>query len=197
VVASDWYSKSIGEAKRLQQSTDNATHDLVHVRSVLKTALRISKGFPSVDPRIIKVAVWWHDVGRLRSEEHDQLSAKMAKDFLKSIGTTEDIYSKVYFAIHKHTWSPIEPETIEGKIIRDADKLDFLSLSRWKNVIKKKHSAYLAPFAKKVPHLRNEMLSLEVSKTLYDEMLAELKRYLRKCPKWEELEEVKRVVFGL
>jgi len=83
------------------------------------------------------------------------------------------------------------------EIIRDADKLDFLSILRWKNVIEKKHSTYLAPFAKKVPHLRNEMLSLDVSKKLYDEMLVELKSYLKKCPEWGELDRVKEVVFAL
>lgn len=51
-----------------------------------------------------------------------------------SRGVSKDIADSVYEAIRFHK-STANPVTIEGKIIRDADKLDIFSVVRWQKCI--------------------------------------------------------------
>lgn len=84
-----------------------------------------------VDEKVVEIAALYHDIGRSEDiedgemdpfeghEGHDQRGAEKVKEFV-SDHVTEDQLEKIQRVIENHH---SEPETVEGKIIQDADKL--------------------------------------------------------------------------
>ena len=72
----------------------------------------------------------------------------------------------------------MQPQTIEGEIIRDADKLDFYSIARWKTLLHNKGLATLDTFATLLPTFRDECLHLEVSRALFDKEFIDLLAFI-------------------
>ncbi len=149
-----------------------------HVTSVVDFALRITKAFPEVDPDLITVAVWWHDVGRFYHEDHERISAEMAYNSLRILNVEIDLCQQAFDAIVFHKWS-MHPQTLEGEIIRDADKLDFFSPSRWKFWVADNELNVLEDLTDLLPTFRNDCLHLEISKTLFDQVLINLTDYIQ------------------
>jgi hypothetical protein len=81
----------------------------------------------------------------------------------------------------------MQPETIEGKIIRDADKLDFVSPERWEECVRAKKEgklkdlSFLKPYFDLLPKVRNEFLQLPVSKKIYQRIVGRFLSYMRIC----------------
>lgn len=110
-------------------------HDWQHTLRVLKNAQRIAK-LESLDKKInldiITAAALLHDVGRPEELKqngaicHAQLGAKIAKKFLINCGCKDQSFIKaISECIKRHRYrNNLIPETIEEKIIFDADKLD-------------------------------------------------------------------------
>ena len=65
----------------------------------------------------------------------------------------------------------MQPQTIEGEIIRDADKLDFISIARWKSCLENNNLKALQELSNLLPKLRNEILHLDISKKIYDKKI--------------------------
>ncbi|MGW8184548.1 MAG: HD domain-containing protein [Candidatus Moraniibacteriota bacterium] len=160
------YNASLKEAKRLMLLSKDDTHDFRHAKEVAYYASKIGRELNYPDIKFLKLAAWWHDVGRLYKEEHEELSAQMAKDNLSILGSDENEVEKMFNAIKLHKWN-MQPETIEGNIIRDADKLDCLSSSRWKKS-KKGDGKYMNSLIPLLPNLKS-MLYFEISKKIYDQ----------------------------
>jgi len=184
----DKFQESIEEAKNHILKIKDSAHDGMHIRGVVNFALKIAKEIPEVDPQIIEVSGWWHDVGRLFGEAHEKISAKMAYECLSKKGVPELICQKVYDTIIFHAYS-MSPNTIEGEIIRDADKLDFLSIEKWKYCIKDKNIYALSDIARLLPRLRNEFLHLEVSKKIYDSLINDFIKFVKSIedPDFQEI----------
>ena len=70
------------------------------------------------------------------------------------------------------------PETNEGLIIRDADKLDFVGVSRWKNCLDNNQS--MEKIIELLPNLREKILYFEESRQIYDKEIIKLIDYLYK-----------------
>lgn len=99
----------------------------------------------------------------------------MLKEEMERLQYSEDMIEKCYLAIYKHGWKE-KPETLEGIIVRDADKIDFVGVERWKNCLKMN-----CPFSKileLLPKVRNELLQLDLSKTIFDREIAKLVVFL-------------------
>ena len=114
----------------MRSCMDQSAHDLSHVYRVLANAREIAKGTPGVDMDILETAVLLHDVGRpvqLRDPEkdHAEIGAEMARDFLTQKGFAPDFVAAVVHCIYTHRFRKSRPpETLEAKILFDADKLD-------------------------------------------------------------------------
>lgn len=117
-------------------------HGWPHVERVLRNArrLHLSEGG---NWDLIVLTVLLHDVGRreelesimqnrseLRKSEiehHAVISARKAREFLAKNSIPEEIITQVESGILTHSFSAGgRPETIEAKIVSDADKLDAL-----------------------------------------------------------------------
>ena len=72
----------------------------------------------------------------------------------------------------------MKPETIEGLIVKDADKLAWIGIGRWKSCIQ--NNQRLDTIVELLPKLRNEILYFDESKRIYDEDIIKLIKLLYK-----------------
>ncbi len=103
----------------------------------------------------------------------------MAFNYLKNLKVEDIICEKVFNAIVFHQWS-MQPQTIEGEIIRDSDKLDFISVTRWESCLKNNNLKSLQDLSNLLPRLRNEFLHLEISRYIYDDQIIKFKEFVEK-----------------
>ena len=111
-------------------SMDDSAHDKEHVYRVLYNALEIAKAEPEVDYDILIAACLLHDIGRKDQVAdpslcHAEVGSEKAYRFLLEQGLPEDFASHVRHCILTHRFRKnLPPQTIEAKILFDADKLD-------------------------------------------------------------------------
>ena len=109
---------------------DNAAHDKEHVFRVLYTAMEIAQTETNVDYDVLITACLLHDVGRKEQFEnpalcHAEMGSSKAYAFLIDNGFSADFAEKVKHCIITHRFrNNNQPQTIEAKILFDADKLD-------------------------------------------------------------------------
>jgi uncharacterized protein len=106
-------------------------HDFQHILRVYKNAEMISKQEESVDLDIVLAAALLHDLvvypkGSSKTINSADDSAEIAKKILLEYKNyPREKIEKVADAIRTHSYSKrLVPETLEGKILQDADRLD-------------------------------------------------------------------------
>jgi len=108
---------------------NDGAHDSQHIYRVLYSALDIANEH-EVCKDVLIAASLLHDIGRDAqykdvSLDHAAIGAVMAYDFVKQIGWTEPKAKHVKECISTHRYRNNNlPESIEAKILFDADKLD-------------------------------------------------------------------------
>jgi len=121
---------SISNDVRKIMENDSA-HDFEHIMRVYKNAQKLCKK-EKVSEKLALCAVLLHDIvsypkSDKRSKNSSIDSAKKAKTLLKKYDFTENEITLVSDAIRDHSFSQKKtPQTIEGKILQDADRLDAL-----------------------------------------------------------------------
>lgn len=113
--------------KNLSVSNKGA-HTLDHIMRVNALSMRIGDGLP-INHRILEAAALLHDVGRPQEAEsgisHSILSGEMSRPLLGDLAYSDSEIDRITDAIRTHRFSEgIEPNSLEGKILSDADKLD-------------------------------------------------------------------------
>ncbi len=109
--------------------TDSA-HDPEHIYRVLYSALQIAQTEENVNYDVLIAACLLHDIGRKEQFEdpslcHAEVGAKKAFGYLLDNGFSEEFAEKVRHCILTHRFRKSrQPETLEAKILFDADKLD-------------------------------------------------------------------------
>ncbi|WJY14617.1 phosphohydrolase [Pectobacteriaceae bacterium CE90] len=119
-------------AQRLANSKDGA-HDYSHLVRVVNNARRIQQT-EGGDLRVIITASYLHDIISLPKNHPERKNgSRMAAEETLRILRTEfpyfpvTLYSAVSHAVAAHSYSAgITPETLEAKIVQDADRLDSL-----------------------------------------------------------------------
>lgn len=168
------YVNSITKAKSYYKGFEDILHDLRHSERVVANAKEIAKSVGYQDPDFIELYAYWHDVARAQNiEPHEEAGAAMTRDDLLARGADQKVANLAYEAIrfHKSTANPI---TVEGKIIRDADKLDIFSVVRWENIVKAdKLEEYAEELKKTIDNLYKypDVFTYDYTKKLYDERL--------------------------
>ncbi|NJK78259.1 MAG: HD domain-containing protein [Nanoarchaeota archaeon] len=118
----------LNEEIRGMMNNDSA-HDYAHIMRVFKNAQMICKK-EGVDEKLVLSAVLLHDiVSYPKSDKRSKLSsiksAEKSKKFLKKFDFTKEEIQIISDAIRDHSFSRNQvPNTIEGKILQDADRLD-------------------------------------------------------------------------
>jgi uncharacterized protein len=116
--------------KNIRKSSHDLAHGFDHVECVVKLARFIAKK-EGANLKVVTAAAYFHDFAprqKLLFESHTKLSAEKAVEFLKKIGFTEDELNRIYHCIDTSSYGSSEmgyiPDTIEAKVVRDADWLD-------------------------------------------------------------------------
>lgn len=109
---------------------DDAAHDLAHFRRVYRTALRIAE--EDADSEVLSAAAYFHDLVSLPKNHPERnqssyLAAQEAEKILAAMNFPAHKLKSVFHAIHAHSFSAnVKPNTIEAKIIQDADRIEAL-----------------------------------------------------------------------
>lgn len=114
----------------MRSCMSDSAHDTEHVYRVLYAARGIARTEHGVDEDVLDAACLLHDIGRKEqfadpALDHAEVGGDKAYAFLKSMGMTEEFADKVRRCIITHRFRKNDPpESIEAKILFDADKLD-------------------------------------------------------------------------
>ena len=108
-------------------------HDLDHTLRVVANAEMLLTELPEADRFCVKMAAYLHDIARPLEDEangkvcHAMRGAEMVSEYLEGRSLPEDICRKISLAVLRHRFRGRNyPETLEEKIVVDADKLDSL-----------------------------------------------------------------------
>ncbi len=119
---------TIEEARVFYADVTDTTHDFNHVMRVYHLAERIGKA-EGADMRVVRTACLLHDIARAdqtagRIRNHAAEGARRAKEILA--GQPPEFVDAVVHAIDAHSFRNhhAEPQTLEAKVLYDADKLD-------------------------------------------------------------------------
>ena len=117
--------------KYMLECMNDSAHDPEHIYRVLYLSLNIaSKITEKINFNVLIASCLLHDIGREKQFKnskicHAEIGGIMAKDFLVKNGWTEEEANHVNNCISTHRYRGNNiPETIEAKILFDADKLD-------------------------------------------------------------------------
>ena len=104
-------------------------HDYSHVLQVTEFAIEIANNIEEeVDPVVVICGALLHDIGRMISDEmHGLVGGSIAEELLESLPLSEEQAIRITKVIVRHTaTSHVAPQTVEEKIVYDADGLDRL-----------------------------------------------------------------------
>ncbi|MFC1867223.1 HD domain-containing protein [Thermodesulfobacteriota bacterium] len=106
------------------------SHDWQHTLRVFNLCIHIGK-VEGVDMEVLNTAAYLHDVGRPFQDEskgricHAQKGAEIAAGLLENFSLSENQKANVIHSIRAHRFrGNHRPETLEAKVLFDADKLD-------------------------------------------------------------------------
>jgi uncharacterized protein len=120
----------INDIEPLYRGADPA-HDFSHILRVFKNAQIIGLR-EGANMQVLLWAALLHDMGSVSklshgSEESESRRRKMIDDFLKKVALSEEVKTKVLYAVEVHRFSKgISPVTLEARVLQDADRLDAL-----------------------------------------------------------------------
>jgi uncharacterized protein len=116
---------TIEEARHHYQGAE-AVHDFDHVLRVVALAERLARA-EGADLETVRTAALLHDVARGHDDrlaaDHAQAGAEIARHLLAGHPPEEVEAVAHAIAAHRFRAGP-EPETLEAKVLHDADKLD-------------------------------------------------------------------------
>ena len=116
------------EAKRCYAELDLCQHNFQHVIRDLYRGLMIAASEEPVKYTVLIPSILLHDIGfsdpAFRTEGHDVVGARIASTILRSFGFDEPTCHAVCHCVRSHKGKAELPETIEAKILYDADVLE-------------------------------------------------------------------------
>jgi uncharacterized protein len=116
------------------QEMSCSAHNIEHVKRVVDLCGILANSEDGADMEILLVSALLHDIARVNEDQdltgetdHAALGAQKAGDILKDFDYPEYKVKKVQHCIETHRFrSGKKPESIEARILFDADKLDVL-----------------------------------------------------------------------
>lgn len=125
-------STSLEKALNDLQTSHDASHDIYHARRVKQNALAIAAREGKGEQNILIAAAYLHDLINLPKNasnvhEASTLSAEAAHPILVTLNYNESDITAIQHCIAAHSFSAnIEPQTLEARILQDADRLESL-----------------------------------------------------------------------
>lgn len=105
---------------------DYSGHDYFHTLRVYKMATRIAEQ-ENANIMVVQLAALLHDVDDIKLSPETHINKDRARAFLKKNDVSEEMIKMVCRIINEVSFKGMDsvvPETIEGKCVQDADRLD-------------------------------------------------------------------------
>ncbi|OHV76228.1 HD domain-containing protein [Rhizobium sp. LCM 4573] len=112
---------------------DDGSHDIAHILRVFRNAMRIHAE-EGGNGTVLAAAVLLHDCVAVEKNsplraQASRLAAEKASKILAGLGWREAEIDTVAHAVTTHSFSAnVRPETLEAKILQDADRLDAIGM---------------------------------------------------------------------
>ena len=114
--------------KEKMSMLNRTVHSYEHVSRVFKVATFLAQK-EKANLELVQIGSLLHDIGRAVSEPHNETGAKLANRILKEIECSQEKIEKIVKIILRHTLHLTNKlETLEEKIVWDADKVDLLGV---------------------------------------------------------------------
>lgn len=166
----------LDKAIEIMKTVPDPKHSISHMEAIVNYTKEILLTEKNANKEVCIISAYWHDVGRsIQEKGHAVISANMLKQEMEKLNYDSNLIHECYLAIYKHGWSE-SPETLEGIIIKDADKIDFVGIKRWEQCIK--NNCRFSKILELLPTMREELLKLDCSKKIFDREIANLVIYL-------------------
>lgn len=171
------HSKLIEIAKEYMMNIKDYEHNINHMNDVVSYTKELLNTVDlEINIDVCIISAYWHDVGRIKTDKgHEKLSAEMLKKKMEQLRYNDDLIDECYKTIENHKWN-MQPQTTEGLILKDADKLAWIGLGRWRECLNNYQN--LDSIINLLPRLRNEILYFDESKRIYDRDIIELIKLL-------------------
>ncbi len=121
------------ELVRVRQSGHPGCHDFEHTLRVIANAERLLDEYPAADAEVVRFGALLHDIARPEEMAsggklcHAEAGAPVAYELLRAHGVRESLAQAVSRCVARHRYrGGAAPETLEERIVYDADKLDSL-----------------------------------------------------------------------
>jgi uncharacterized protein len=159
--------KIYDEVNQRFASVDDLAHGWDHVNRVYHLALHIAEQ-EGADQAITGLAALMHDLGRTASpgnegRHHADLSIIYAEEIMQRYHLPIEQQEAVKHAIIAHSFSKgIEAQTLEARVVRDADRLDALGaigIMRWAITGTQRHNAHTRPYHAEDPFAERHELN--------------------------------------
>ncbi|MES2759763.1 MAG: HD domain-containing protein [Pseudomonadota bacterium] len=125
-----WHARLVALATHGAGS--DGAHDINHLHRVWRNAQALLAAHPGADELVVMAGCYLHDLVNLPKNHPQRASASrqsaaLASTHLGAAGFPAERLAAVAHAIEAHSFSAaIKAETIEAKIVQDADRLDAL-----------------------------------------------------------------------
>lgn len=107
-------------------SGEGTGHDYFHIERVVKTAVQIARQ-ENADLFLTELAAWLHDVGDHKLNNGVDKSEEQITLILRSLNLSQELISQVIEIVSQVSFSKGKTaESLEAKIVQDADRLDAL-----------------------------------------------------------------------
>ncbi|SDY77064.1 HD domain-containing protein [Bacillus sp. 166amftsu] len=119
--------KTVAFVKNILE-TDTSGHDWYHIERVHKLAISLSEK-EGGNRFVIEMAALLHDVADEKLNESEEAGMKKVSDWLEGLDVTEEEKKQIIHIIANMSYKGGHGgnvETLEGKVVQDADRLDAL-----------------------------------------------------------------------
>lgn len=122
----------IRETVRIRLLDSESSHDFDHTMRVCRNAEMLLEELPDADRDVVRLAAVLHDVARpeekaCRKVCHAARGAEIAAEILEDLHVEKAFAGRIVAAVRTHRYRDDNaPQTLEEKIVYDADKLDSL-----------------------------------------------------------------------
>ena len=130
---SSWEQKIIVCLQSMNHDCDDDSHDFSHFQRVWKTAQQImDQEQVLVNRLVVLAACYFHDIVVLPKDHPERsrassLAAVKTRTCLEDMGFPCELIDNVCHSVESHSYSAgIVPETIEAKVVQDADRMEAL-----------------------------------------------------------------------
>lgn len=178
------YKYVADDARRIMQKGTDPMHRWSHIMDVVENTLEILVALPKSTQEFWNLCLtcaYWHDVGRVgnskyagKNKGHEELSGIMLKEFLEDSGkwNNDDIETCV-ISVTYHGYTDV-PRNEVNKVLKDADKLGYIGVRRWKECAEARENHQDQDFYNRIAVLEEVILILPESKRLVRTKMTDL-----------------------